>query len=192
MSNDKAKVGFLGRSRIYIGRFTYGYENLEVRQWNEGASLQIGSFCSLANNITIFLGGNHRVDWITTFPFGHIFQDELGLSAVEGHPATNGDVIVGNDVWIGAGSTIMSGVKIGDGAVLAANSCITKNVMPYHIAGGNPARSIKPRFESDIIEILLSLKWWDFEIEIIKDISRLLCQQPSKHQLLSLLHTYRG
>jgi acetyltransferase-like isoleucine patch superfamily enzyme len=78
MSNDNIKSGILGKSPISVGRFTYGFDNISIKQWNEGASLNIGAFCSIAMNTTIFLGGNHRTDWITTFPFGHIFQDELG------------------------------------------------------------------------------------------------------------------
>ena len=93
----------IGRSPITFGRFTYGYENISVFQSGEGAALKVGAFCSIAPMVTIFLGGNHRTDWISTFPFGHIFQDELGEEIIPGHPSTNGDVIIGDDVWIGTG-----------------------------------------------------------------------------------------
>ncbi len=190
MTNDVIKTGVIGESHIYVGRFTYGFENLTIRQWNEGAALKIGAFCSLANNINIFLGGNHRSDWITTFPFGHIYQDELGGSDILGHPSTKGDVVIGNDVWIGSGVTIMSGIHIGDGAVLSANACVVKDVAPYHIVGGNPAKSLKQRFADDIVEILLRLKWWDLPIENIKSISRILSSEPEKAMLLKLVSTY--
>lgn len=187
MSNDNIRFGMVGASPISVGRFTYGFENINIRQWNEGAALYIGSFCSLAKNITIFLGGNHRTDWITTYPFGHVYKDELGNEKFLGHPSTKGDVVIGNDVWIGSGVTIMSGLKIGDGAVLSANACITKDVLPYHIVGGNPAYSIKKRFDDEIIELLLQLKWWEFPILDIKNISKKLCSRPNKNLLLELI-----
>lgn len=180
MINNVSRTGLIGKSPISLGRYTYGFENVQIRQWNEGASLTIGSFCSIASNITIYLGGNHRTDWITTFPFGHIFRDELGGDEIQGHPSTNGNVIIGNDVWIGSNVTIMSGITIGDGAVLATNGVVTRDVSPYEVVGGNPARHIKFRFDSDLIEVLTTLKWWDLPIEVIKEVSPLLCSRPSE------------
>lgn len=191
MTNDVIKTGVIGESHISVGRFTYGFENLTIRQWNEGAALKIGAFCSMANNINIFLGGNHRTDWITTFPFGHIYQDELGGSDILGHPSTKGDVVIVNDVWIGSSVTIMSGIHIGDGAVLSANACVVKDVALYHIVGGNPAKSIKQRFEDDIVEILLRLKWWDLPLKDIKNISKILSSKSDKAMLFKLISTYR-
>jgi acetyltransferase-like isoleucine patch superfamily enzyme len=187
MSNDGVKTYMLGKSPVSVGRFTYGVENLSVRQWGEGAGLQIGSFCSLADNIKIFLGGNHRTDWITTFPFGHVFVDELGGQGISGHPATRGDVIIGHDVWIGSGATLLSGVKIGNGAVVSADACVVKDVMPYHVVGGNPAQVIAARFEPEIIEILLELKWWDLPLAAIREMASILCSRPNKDRLLELL-----
>jgi chloramphenicol O-acetyltransferase type B len=180
MSNPRdSKVGAVGASSVSIGRFTYGYEKMSIKQWGEGASLKIGSFCSLADNLTILLGGNHRVDWATTFPFGHIFKDDLGGEEIYGHPVTNGDVVIGNDVWVGRNTTIMSGVNVGDGAVIAANSTVVKNIGVYEIWGGNPARFIRSRFDDEIIQKLLSLKWWDWEIASIRKVAPLLSQNPS-------------
>jgi acetyltransferase-like isoleucine patch superfamily enzyme len=190
MSNNVTKTTVLGKSEISIARFTYGYENISVMQCNEGAALKIGAFCSIAQNITVFLGGNHRTDWITTFPFGHIYQAELGGENIKGHPSTKGDVMIGNDVWIGRGVTIMSGISIGDGAVLSANANIVKNVMPYEIIGGNPGKVLKKRFDSDVIDLLLKLKWWDLPIDIIKDIQIYLCAQPNKESLEVLVSKY--
>jgi acetyltransferase-like isoleucine patch superfamily enzyme len=192
MSNNIVKTGLVGKSQTSVGRFTYGFENISIRQWNEGAALKIGAFCSLATNITIFLGGNHRTDWITTFPFGHIYQKELGSSDILGHPSTKGDVVIGNDVWIGSDVTIMSGLKIGDGAVLSANACVVKDVPPYHIVGGNPAKSIKQRFDDDFIKLLLQLRWWDLPLEDIKNMSQILCSKPDRDMLVELVATYRG
>ena len=191
MTNDVIKTGVIGKSHISVGRFTYGFDNLSIRQWGEGAALKIGAFCSLANSINIFLGGNHRTDWITTFPFGHIYQDELGGSDIVGHPSTKGDVVIGNDVWIGSGVTIMSGIHIGDGAVISANSCVIKDVAPYHIVGGNPAKSVKQRFDDDIVDLLLRLKWWDLPIKDIKEITKMLSSKPDKFLLVELIGTYR-
>ena len=185
------RTAFVGNSRVTIGRFTYGLENLSVRQWGEGASLSIGSFCSLADNIRIILGGNHRTDWITTFPFGHIFQEDLGTTKVPGHPSTKGDVVIGNDVWIGSSVTIMSGVTIGDGACIAANACVTKDVAPYHVVGGNPGRSLKERFDAKTIEMLLTLRWWELPLDDIKQLSSHLCAAPDLPLLVELVARYR-
>ena len=158
-----------------IGKKTYGSENIKIYEWGEGKTIKIGSFCSIATNIQIFIGGNHRHDWITTYPFGHIHQDIYENFNGEGHPASNGDVIIGNDVWIGANVTIMSGVIIGDGAVIANNSHVVKNVEPYTIVGGNPAKPIRKRFDDETITKLLKLKWWDFEDNEINKILPILC-----------------
>jgi acetyltransferase-like isoleucine patch superfamily enzyme len=178
---------FLGNSPITVGRYTYGLEKLTIHQWGEGAALKIGSFCSIASSVTIYLGGNHRVDWVSTYPFGHVFAEELGLPAVEGHPSTNGDVVIGNDVWIGKGATIMSGVTIGNGAVISANSHVIKDVAPYEIVGGNPAKSVKRRFDDEVIDLLEQLAWWDQPLPRIKQLFPLLVSQPETHQLKEVL-----
>ena len=188
--NDTETTGRIGNSAITIGRYTYGVENVMVRQWGEGASLRIGSFCSLAN-ATILLGGNHRTDWITTFPFGHIFADELGGEDIVGHPATRGDVVIGNDVWIGHDVTIMSGITIGTGAVLAANAVVVKDVGPYEIVGGNPAGLLKMRFGADVIERLLALRWWDLPLADIRQIAATLSQPPTLQLVDELIARYR-
>ena len=160
-----------------IGKHTYGHNNISVLTWGEGSKLEIGSFCSIASNIKVYLGGNHRVDWITTYPFGHINQGLFNKFDGKGHPKTNGNVIIGNDVWIGSDVTIMSGIKIGDGAVLANNSHVVKDVEPYSIVGGNPAKLIKYRFDKDVIEKLLEIKWWDLSDDKINELSPLLCSE---------------
>lgn len=169
----------VGNSDISVGRFTYGFENMQVLQWGEGASLKIGGFCSIASGLKVVLGGNHRADWITTFPFGHIFQNELGGEDIVGHPQTKGDVSIGNDVWLGRNVTIMSGISIADGAIIAANSTVVKDVGAYQIWGGNPAKLIKSRFDDEIIAELIKLKWWDFPVEKIKKITPILSSHPS-------------
>ena len=139
-------------SIIEFGRYSYHKSNIRLHNFGEGSNLKVGSFCSIATNCNVILGGNHRTDWITTYPFGHIHKQAFHTFNGLGHPATNGDVIIENDVWIGMNVTIMSGVRIGSGAVIASNSHVVKNVEPYSIVGGNPAKHIKYRFTKEQIE----------------------------------------
>ncbi len=89
----------IGGTSVKLGRFSYGLDTQRILQWNEGASLKIGSFCSIAKEVTFMMGGNHRADWITTYPFGrHIFADRLGGKEISGHPSSNGDIALGSDV----------------------------------------------------------------------------------------------
>lgn len=155
------------------GRYTYGKPN--VHSWGEGTRLIVGNFCSIAANVNIYLGGNHRTDWVTTYPFGHIHRNTFNIFNGAGHPATKGDVIIGNDVWIGSNVTIMSGVTVGDGAVIANNSHVVKNVDPYSLVGGNPAKLIRYRFTQEQIEHLLKIKWWDWDDKKINTFASLLC-----------------
>lgn len=156
-----------------FGKYTYG--KTKIYWQNENAKLVVGNFCSIAENVNIYLGGNHRTDWITTYPFGHIHQNIFNIFNGQGHPATKGDVIIGNDVWIGNNVTIMSGVTIGDGVVIANNSHVVKNVEPYSLVGGNPAKLIKYRFSQEQIEKLLQIKWWYWDDDKINKFTPLLC-----------------
>ncbi|CUH88424.1 Virginiamycin A acetyltransferase [Phaeobacter sp. CECT 5382] len=180
------KEGPLGNGKINIGRFTYGYETIDTQHFGDGANLSIGSFSSLASGLKVVLGGGHRVDWITTFPFGHVFQEELGGEEIQGHPQSNGDVVIGNDVWIGQDVTILSGVTIGDGAVIAATSTVTKDVGPYEIWGGNPATFLRSRFDEDTVAGLLQLEWWNLPEKLIKEMAPLLSMPPNEGLLEGL------
>lgn len=157
-----------------VGKYTYGTENIKV-WWGNQANLKIGKFCSIAGNLTIWLGGNHRVDWITTYPFGYKNKNIFGSFDGKGHPKTNGDVIIGNDVWIDNDVVIMSGIKIGDGAVIANNSHVVENVKSYSVVGGNPAKFYYFRFNEEVIKKLLELRWWDLDEKIINELSPMLC-----------------
>lgn len=156
-----------------IGEFSYGHP--KVLHWDEGSRLEIGKFCSIADNTTILLGGNHRVDWISTYPFMEFSQSFPMAKSLIGHPVTNGDLIIGNDVWIGYGATILSGITISDGAVVGSQTVVTKDVGPYEIIVGNPGRIIRKRFNQDDIDFLLKIKWWDWPVEKINECSHLLC-----------------
>lgn len=158
-----------------IGKYTYG--NPTVLWEDNTKKLIIGNYCSIANNVNIYLGGNHRTDWVTTYPFGHIHQNIFDGFNGKGHPSSKGDVIIGNDVWIGANSTIMSGVTIGDGVVIANNSHVVKNIEPYSLVGGNPAKLIRYRFSEEQIKNLLEIKWWNWPDEKINKHAHLLCNE---------------
>lgn len=134
--------------------------------------LKIGKFCSIGSGASFLLAGNqgHNKNWISTYPFFYNGFD----NAIDGF-VTSGDTIVGNDVWIGTEAMIMPGIKIGDGAIIGARALVTKDVEPYSIVGGNPAKEIKKRFSDAEILMLLKLQWWNWDIEKIKSQIALLC-----------------
>lgn len=139
-----------------IGDHTYGTPQVFERT----AILRIGKFVSMAAGVGIGLG-NHRIDSVTSYPFPTLRKWWPSAGTAVDH-VTRGDVVIGNDVWIGAGAFITSGVTVGDGAVIAGHAVVTKNVPPYAIVGGNPAKVLKYRFPPEIIERLLRLSWWDW------------------------------
>jgi virginiamycin A acetyltransferase len=142
-------------------------KSLKSKVWTEkhhNSKLIIKSYTSIANGCNFFLGSNHNINNVTTYMFG----DSNTLT-------TKGNIEIGHDVWIGFGSTIFSGVKIGHGAVIAGGSVVTKDVDPYTIVGGNPAKEIGKRFEQDVIDKLLELKWWKWPINKINDNIDILC-----------------
>ena len=161
---------------IIVGDYTYydDFENVENFEKNVkyhfdfvGDKLVIGKFCMIASDVKFIMnGGNHLSKAITSYPFA-IFRNGWEHSMDGKEYPNKGDIIIGNDVWIGYNSTIMAGVTIGDGAIIATNSTVIKNVEPYSIVGGNPAMEIKKRFSLDIIEQLLKLQWWEWDIEKI-------------------------
>ena len=156
---------------LQIGEHSYGMPEVQVYKGSE-AKVTIGKYCSIAPDVTFITGGIHPVDWVSTFPF----RARWGLPGGEkdGMPATKGDIVVGNDVWIGTHTIVLSGVKIGHGAVICSGSVVSKDIQPYCVAGGVPAKTIKKRFSDDEIGRLLELKWWDCgRAEILEDLSLL-------------------
>lgn len=156
-----------------IGRYSYGKP--KIWAFPSGARLTVGSFCSIAEEVSILLGGNHNPDAVTTFPLDALF-DKDGLPGSE---ASRGDVVIGNDVWIGYGVTILSGVTIGDGAVVGARSVVSRNVQPYEVVVGNPARHVRYRFDERFVRDLLALRWWDWPIERIREQALWLMGAPA-------------
>jgi acetyltransferase-like isoleucine patch superfamily enzyme len=162
--------------KVSYGAHSYGVP--EIRWWGENSGLVVGKYCSIARGVTIFLGGNHRIDWVTTYPF-NVFAYWREDTREEGHPWTRGDVVIENDVWLGDGCTILSGVRVCNGAVVAARAVVAKDVPPYAIVAGNPARIIKYRFDADRIALLQQLQWWDWpEQRIRAAMSKLLSPEP--------------
>lgn len=156
------------QKQLIIGNHTYGINNLEIHTYKGSESkIIIGKYCSLSKNITIITGGIHPVEWISTYPFS--VNWDLNSKYKDGMPYSNGDIVIGNDVWIGTGVTILSGVKIGDGAVVAAKSVVTKDVSPYCIVGGIPAKNIRPRFNKQQIAKLMKLKWWNWSEKKVRE-----------------------
>ena len=155
-----------------IGKYTYGDPEL---RW-PNATYSCGKFCSIAQGVKIYLGNGsgHDVNFVSTYPFEYVYP-HIFTNAHNKSKDTNGNVVIGNDVWIGDNVTIMSGITVGDGAVIAANSHVIKNVEPYSIVGGNPAKLIKYRFTQEQITKLLEIKWWDWQEEKINMNLHLIC-----------------
>lgn len=151
---------------IEVGEYTYGRPRI-VGQF--GASRRIGKFCSIAAETMIMLGGDHRIDFITTYPFAAFADAWPEVRAPAGGTRiSKGGVVIGNDVWIGRRALILPGVKIGDGAVVGAGAVVTKDVEPYTIVAGNPARPVRKRFDDETIRILMEIRWWDWPADKIR------------------------
>jgi len=149
--------------KVTVGDFSYGIPF--INRWTKKYNLKIGKFCSIAENVQILMDGNHRPDWISMYPYGEIFKD---VPKNPGTPIGKGDMEIGNDVWIGKNAMILPGVNVGNGAVIAAGSVVTKNVLPYEIVGGNPASHIRFRFSEKQIADLQKIAWWNWDLDKIK------------------------
>lgn len=162
--------------QIIIGDYSYYDDPEDVRNFEKnvlylfdfmGDKLIIGKFCQIATGVRFIMNGsNHAMNGFSTYPFkvcgGHWGRASLDVK-------NKGDTIIGNDVWIGNNATIMQGVKIGDGAIIGTNSLVTKDVPAYTIVGGNPAKEIRKRFDEETIQMLLAIKWWDWDVQKITE-----------------------
>ena len=175
----------ISRPNILVEDYTYYDDNNGAGRFEEhvthhyeflGDKLIIGKFCAIAKGIEFVMNGaNHRMCSITTYPFNIMGHGWEKVTPTLEELPFKGDTVVGNDVWIGQSVTIMPGVHIGDGAIIAANSVVTKDIPPYHIAGGNPIRIIRKRFDDDLIRYLLELKWWDWSAQKVFENLEILC-----------------
>lgn len=161
---------------IIVGDYTY-YDDFEdvsnfeknVKYYFDfiGDQLVIGKFCMIASGATFIMNGaNHLTTALSSYPFA-IFGNGWEHAMQDKSYPNKGNINIGNDVWIGYKATIMAGVTIGDGAIIAANATVTNDVPPYTIVGGNPAREIKKRFPDEVIKKLLEIQWWHWPIERI-------------------------
>lgn len=173
------------RPNIIVGDYSYYDDDQGAEKFEEhvthhyefiGDRLVIGKFCAIAKGIEFIMNGaNHRMNSVTTYPFnimGHGW--EKGAPSLDDLPL-KGDTVIGSDVWIGQHVTVMPGIHVGDGAIIAANSVVSRDIPAYHIAGGNPVRVIKKRFDNDLIEYLLKVRWWDWPPEKIFANLEILC-----------------
>jgi acetyltransferase-like isoleucine patch superfamily enzyme len=154
------------RGQIAVGAYTYGRP--KIRFPESGMRLRIGRFGSIADGVEILLGGNHRLDWVTTYPFPALPGLWPEAAAITGSDSSRGDVLIGHDVWLGSQCMVLSGVTIGHGAVVAARAVVTRDVPPYAIVAGNPARVVRMRFAEDQIAELLAARWWNWPMPDIR------------------------
>ena len=154
--------GYFEINTVSVGKETYGL--LNIISHNEVNRLEIGNYCSIAPNVVFVLSGEHATDYISTFPF-----KTHTLKSQKYEAESHGNIIVDDDVWIGTGAIIMSGVHIHQGAVIAAGAVVTKDVQPYEIVGGIPAKTLRKRFEQDIINELLNVDYSALDKQQIKE-----------------------
>jgi virginiamycin A acetyltransferase len=164
---------------VTVGEKSYGELNIYSYSNGLNEKLTIGNYVSIANDVSFILGGNHNIDTITTYPLKNFLLNDSFKDVF-----SRGPIIIENEVWIGYGSIIMSGIKIGKGAIIGAGSLVVKDVPPYAIIGGNPAKIIKYRFEEPTVQQLLKIDLSEFEIDFVKkNINKFYCKINSPKDL---------
>lgn len=166
-----------------VGTGTYGVP--EVFEFGDDTVLRIGSYTSIAAGVKILLGGEHRTDWLTTYPFPAMLT---GLEDIKDYAPSKGDVVIGSDCWICAGAMILSGITIGHGAIVAAGAMVTRDVPPFAVVGGNPCKFIRWRFEENIRQQLLEAAWWDWPMDEVKALARTLSSKDLDSFLAYIEH----
>lgn len=177
------------RHGFSIGAYSYGRP--KVRFPESGRRLTIGRYCSIADKVEILLGGDHRLDWVSTYPFAAMDGLFPGAQAPADYHASRGDVTIGNDVWLGSGCMILSGVTLGHGAVVAARAVVTRDVPPYAVVTGNPARVVRTRFPPETVAALIEAAWWDLPHEAVTTLVPLL-QSGRTDDLLAAVRGIAG
>lgn len=169
----------LKNPNIIVGDFSYfsdiDFESHVLHHYDfNGDKLIIGKFCQIASDVNFIMNGaNHQMNSVSTFPF-YIFNGWKQEVPLQSDMPLKGNTIIGNDVWIGQNATILPGVHIGDGAIIGMNSTVGRDVPPYTIVAGNPAKEIRKRFDDELIELLLKLQWWNKSIVEIQNLIPLL------------------
>ena len=164
---------------IIVGDFTYiadsEFESHVTHHYGFiGDKLIIGKFCQIARGVEFVMNGaNHQMNAVSTFPFYTLEGWDMDAPALSDLPL-KGDTVIGNDVWIGQGATILPGVRIGDGAIIGAGSVVGRDVAPYSVDAGNPAREVRKRFDDELIELMLEFQWWNKSVEEINRLIPLL------------------
>ena len=153
---------------------------MHLYEWNKD-KLIIGKFCQIAAGVQFIMNGaNHQMNAVSTFPFYTLEGWDMNPPKISDLPI-KGDTVIGNDVWIGQNAVILPGVNIGDGAIIGANSVVGSNVDPYTIVVGNPAKTLRKRFDNELIDLLLKFRWWDKSIaEINRLIPLITCSELDK------------
>jgi acetyltransferase-like isoleucine patch superfamily enzyme len=149
-----------------IGAHSYGAFTVHAGP-GDRATLRIGAYTSIAEGVEFALGGNHRTDWVSSYPF----RVRFGLQAAyeDGHPRPEQDIVVGSDVWLGHDALVLPGAVIGDGAVIGARAVVAKEVRPYAIVVGSPAREVRRRFDDEQVRALLRIRWWEWPDDVVLD-----------------------
>lgn len=181
--NETIPVARFNPKTVKVGKGSYG--ELNVVSFGDKTKLTIGNYVSISEDVTFLLDVEHYTDKVSTYPFRVKILHECQFEAF-----SKGDIVVDDDVWIGYGATIMSGVRIGKGAVIASGAVVVKDIPPYAIAGGVPARVIKYRFPEDIIESVQHVDFSRFDKEIISNCIDTLYQSISTenvHQIIELI-----
>ncbi|SMF43425.1 transferase hexapeptide (six repeat-containing protein) [Azospirillum oryzae] len=158
---------------VSIGSFTYFSDPLELVTYGEPGKIEIGKFCSIADGVRIYFGGMHAMDGVSTYP-AEMLAEWMPELAGPNSTSSKGPVVIGNDVWIGEGASILSGVTVGDGAIIGARAVVSRNVPPYGVAVGNPARVVRKRVPDADADFLLSIRWWSWPNDKIRRFARLI------------------